>query len=91
MPVSQTLINAINIYGFRLAGKKIAELKVLLYIFGLKIKKFGLKKTGLKKVLPPNTELLNAGLPQSDIVLAFHAPSDAYGGKLRALTEFAPA
>ncbi|MBC1222102.1 XisI protein [Nostoc sp. UCD121] len=31
------------------------------------------------------TELLNAGVPQSDIVLAFHPPSD------RALTEFAPA
>ena len=29
------------------------------------------------------TELLNAGVPQSDIVLAFHPPSE------RALTEFA--
>ncbi|WP_334879665.1 hypothetical protein [Nostoc sp.] len=28
---------------------------------------------------------------QRDIVLAFHPPSDAYGGKLRALTEFASA
>ncbi|MBN4002254.1 MAG: XisI protein [Nostoc sp. LPT] len=31
------------------------------------------------------TELLNVGVPQSDIVLAFHPPSD------RALTEFATA
>ncbi len=37
------------------------------------------------------TDLLNAGVPQSDIVLAFHPLSDAYGGKLRALTEFATA